>query len=106
MLSNVSSIQVPGFQSFVIEAFATNCCLYSVLDKSFEFRDANTVSPFSVHILGFRCLYVLDAPIGSMVYVPFGFLFFLFVLLSTIFVYFLQLIFFLFLFECICCDLF
>nr|XP_043615501.1 exportin-T isoform X2 [Erigeron canadensis] len=34
--------KVPGFQSFVIEAFATNCCLYSVLDKSFEFRDAST----------------------------------------------------------------
>lgn len=45
-VSNMSSIQVPGFQSFVTEAFATNCCLYSVLDKSFEFRDANTVSPF------------------------------------------------------------
>ncbi|GFP90585.1 exportin-t [Phtheirospermum japonicum] len=35
--------KVPGFQSFIIEAFATNCCLYSVLDKSFELRDANTV---------------------------------------------------------------
>ncbi|KAI8529707.1 hypothetical protein RHMOL_Rhmol12G0246000 [Rhododendron molle] len=34
--------KVPGFQSFVIETFATNCCLYSVLDKSFEFRDAHT----------------------------------------------------------------
>lgn len=38
-----SLFQVPGFRSFVMEAFATNCCLYSVLDKSFEFRDANTV---------------------------------------------------------------
>lgn len=28
----------------MVEAFAMNCCLYSVLDKSFEFRDANTVS--------------------------------------------------------------
>ncbi|RDX61303.1 Exportin-T, partial [Mucuna pruriens] len=34
--------KVPGFRSFVIEAFATNCCLYSVLDRSFEFHDANT----------------------------------------------------------------
>ncbi|KAL0396965.1 UNVERIFIED_CONTAM: Exportin-T [Sesamum calycinum] len=34
--------KVPGFRSFIVEAFATNCCLYSVLDKSFEFRDANT----------------------------------------------------------------
>lgn len=37
------SVQVPGFQSFMIEAFAMNCCLHSVLDKSFEFGDANTV---------------------------------------------------------------
>lgn len=36
--------QVPGFQSFILETFAANCCLYSVLDKSFEFRDANSVS--------------------------------------------------------------
>ncbi|KAI3414887.1 Exportin-T (Exportin(tRNA)) (tRNA exportin) [Psidium guajava] len=35
---------VPGFQKFMVEAFATNCCLYSVLDRSFEFQDANTVS--------------------------------------------------------------
>ncbi|KAH6773370.1 ARM repeat superfamily protein [Perilla frutescens var. frutescens] len=33
---------VPGFQRFIIETFAVNCCLYSVLDKSFDFRDANT----------------------------------------------------------------
>ena len=36
--------QVPGFRTFIIEVFATNCCLYSVLDKSFDFRDANSVS--------------------------------------------------------------
>ncbi|KAL3534066.1 hypothetical protein ACH5RR_002527 [Cinchona calisaya] len=36
--------KIPGFQNFVIEAFATDCCLYYVLDKSFEFCDANTVS--------------------------------------------------------------
>ncbi|KAL6972632.1 hypothetical protein U1Q18_026807 [Sarracenia purpurea var. burkii] len=34
--------KVPGFQTFVLETFAANCCLYSVLDKSFEFRDAHT----------------------------------------------------------------
>ncbi|EPS71317.1 hypothetical protein M569_03439, partial [Genlisea aurea] len=38
--------KVPGFRSFVLEAFATNCCLYSVLDKSFDFQDANTLSLF------------------------------------------------------------
>lgn len=37
-------LQVPGFQTFIIQNFASNCCLYSVLDKSFEFRDANSVS--------------------------------------------------------------
>ncbi|PIN02947.1 Nuclear mRNA export factor receptor LOS1/Exportin-t (importin beta superfamily) [Handroanthus impetiginosus] len=36
--------KVPGFRSFITETFAMRCCLYSVLDKSFEFRDANTVS--------------------------------------------------------------
>lgn len=34
-----------------MDAFATNCCLYSVLDKSFDFGDANTVSNI------FICLY-------------------------------------------------
>jgi len=38
-----NGFQVPGFRSFVIEAFAINCCLYSVLDRSFDFHDANTV---------------------------------------------------------------
>lgn len=42
--SPYSEEKVPGFQGFIIEHFATNCCLYSVLDRSFEFRDANTVS--------------------------------------------------------------
>jgi exportin-T len=27
----------------MIEKFATDCCLYSVLDKSFDLRDANSV---------------------------------------------------------------
>ncbi|KAA0059396.1 exportin-T [Cucumis melo var. makuwa] len=35
--------KVPGFQSFIIEGFAKNCCLYSVLDKSFELHDANSL---------------------------------------------------------------
>lgn len=44
------AVQVPGFQSFMIEAFAMNCCLYSVLDKSFDFRDANTVGVICFYI--------------------------------------------------------
>ena len=35
--------QITGFREFMIEKFATNCCLYSVLDKSFDLRDANSV---------------------------------------------------------------
>ncbi|XP_070053957.1 exportin-T isoform X2 [Nicotiana tomentosiformis] len=49
--------KVPGFQSFVIEAFATNCCLYSVLDKSFEFRDANTLVLFGEIVMAQKVMY-------------------------------------------------
>lgn len=49
--------KVPGFQTFVIEAFATNCCLYSVLDKSFEFRDANTLVLFGEIVLAQKVMY-------------------------------------------------
>lgn len=41
--SKLFAFQVAGFQD-VIKFFATNCCLLSVLDKSFDFNDANTVS--------------------------------------------------------------
>ncbi|XP_071710453.1 exportin-T-like [Rutidosis leptorrhynchoides] len=49
--------KVPGFKSFVIEAFATNCCLYSVLDKSFEFRDVNTLVLFGEILLAQKIMY-------------------------------------------------
>ncbi|KAK7397511.1 hypothetical protein VNO78_18687 [Psophocarpus tetragonolobus] len=49
--------KVPGFRSFVIEAFATNCCLYSVLDKSFEFHDANTFVLFGEIVLAQKVMY-------------------------------------------------
>ncbi|XP_031092044.1 exportin-T-like [Ipomoea triloba] len=49
--------KVPGFQSFIIEVFATNCCLYSVLDKSFEFRDANTLILFGEIVLAQKIMY-------------------------------------------------
>lgn len=45
--------QVPGFRNFVIEKFASNCCFDSVLDKSFELRDANTVSLHCFELLFF-----------------------------------------------------
>lgn len=49
--------KVPGFQSFIIEAFATNCCLLSVLDKSFEFRDANTLILFGELVVAQKVMY-------------------------------------------------
>lgn len=35
----------------MIEKFATNCCLYSVLDKSFDLRDANSVRHVTLLLL-------------------------------------------------------
>ncbi|XP_055825792.1 exportin-T isoform X1 [Solanum dulcamara] len=49
--------KVPGFRSFVMEAFATNCCMYSVLDKSFEFRDANTLVLFGEIVLAQKVMF-------------------------------------------------
>ncbi|CAK9179873.1 unnamed protein product [Ilex paraguariensis] len=52
-----SEEKVPGFQSFVIESFAVNCCLYSVLDKSFEFHDTNTLVLFGEIVLAQKVMY-------------------------------------------------
>lgn len=49
--------KVPGFQKFVIETFATNCCLYSVLDKSFNLRDANTLILFGEIVTAQKVMY-------------------------------------------------
>ncbi|KAK1287212.1 Exportin-T [Acorus calamus] len=49
--------KVPGFRSFIIETFATNCCLNSVLDKSFEFRDANTLILFGEIVTAQKVMY-------------------------------------------------
>ncbi|XP_027349623.1 exportin-T isoform X1 [Abrus precatorius] len=49
--------KVPGFRSFVMEAFAINCCLYSVLDRSFEFHDANTFVLFGEIVLAQKIMY-------------------------------------------------
>ncbi|XP_030969328.1 exportin-T [Quercus lobata] len=55
--SPYSEEKVPGFQGFIIEHFATNCCLYSVLDRSFEFRDANTYVLFGEIVLAQKVMY-------------------------------------------------
>ncbi|KAF3323439.1 exportin-T-like protein [Carex littledalei] len=52
-----SEDKLPGFRSFVIEKFASNCCLYSVLDKSFDFRDANTLLLFSEIMTAQKVMY-------------------------------------------------
>lgn len=49
--------KLPGFQSFIIEEFAPKCCLYSVLDKSFELRDANTLILFGEIVLAQKIMY-------------------------------------------------
>ncbi|KAJ6844968.1 exportin-T [Iris pallida] len=49
--------KVPGFRTFIIEKFATNCCLYSVLDKSFELRDANTFLLFGEIVMAQKVMY-------------------------------------------------
>lgn len=54
---DTSEDKVPGFRNFIIEKFASNCCLYSVLDKSFEFRDANTLILFGEIILAQKVMY-------------------------------------------------
>lgn len=54
---NISEDKVGGFRSFIFEKFATNCCLYSMLDKSFDFRDANTVVLFGEIVLAHKVMY-------------------------------------------------
>ncbi|XP_010937337.1 exportin-T-like isoform X2 [Elaeis guineensis] len=55
--NNNGEDKVPGFRSYIIEKFATECCLYSVLDKSFEFRDANTLLLFGEIVLAQKVMY-------------------------------------------------
>lgn len=35
---------MPGFRQFMVERFAAECCIYKLVEPSFNFRDANTVS--------------------------------------------------------------
>ncbi|CAD6217137.1 unnamed protein product [Miscanthus lutarioriparius] len=52
-----SEDKLPGFRVFMIEKFATNCCLYSVLDKSFDLRDANSLVLFGEIVLAQKIMY-------------------------------------------------
>ncbi|KAF8111268.1 hypothetical protein N665_0076s0251 [Sinapis alba] len=49
--------KVPGFQDFMFNFFATNCCLFSVLDLSFDFNDVNTQVLFGEIITAQKVMY-------------------------------------------------
>ncbi|KAG0621103.1 hypothetical protein M758_4G269300 [Ceratodon purpureus] len=49
--------KVPGFRQFLVERFAADCCIYKVLDPSFNFRDANTVSLFGEIVTALKLMY-------------------------------------------------
>lgn len=49
--------KVPGFRQFLMERFAAECCIYKVLEPSFNFRDANTVSLFGEIVIAQKLLY-------------------------------------------------
>ncbi|KAL3700068.1 hypothetical protein R1sor_018090 [Riccia sorocarpa] len=49
--------KVPGFRRFVVERFASECCMYSVLQTSFDLRDANTFSLFGEIVTAQKMLY-------------------------------------------------
>uniref|UniRef100_A0A7N0RGF2 Exportin-T n=1 Tax=Kalanchoe fedtschenkoi TaxID=63787 RepID=A0A7N0RGF2_KALFE len=49
--------KVPGFRSFIIERFATDCCLYGVVEKSFNLRDAATDILFGEIVIAQKVMY-------------------------------------------------
>lgn len=49
--------KLPGFRVFMIGKFATGCCLYSVLDKSFDLRDANSLVLFGEIVMAQKIMY-------------------------------------------------
>ncbi|KAF0908164.1 hypothetical protein E2562_022964 [Oryza meyeriana var. granulata] len=49
--------KLPGFRVFIIEKFATGCCLHSILDKSFNFRDGNSVALFGEIVMAQKVMY-------------------------------------------------
>ncbi|KAH6557672.1 hypothetical protein KP509_1Z101100 [Ceratopteris richardii] len=49
--------KVPGFRKFIVESFAAKCCVYSVLEPSFNLRDANTFSLFGEIVATQKVIY-------------------------------------------------
>ncbi|CAK9198433.1 unnamed protein product [Sphagnum troendelagicum] len=55
--SRMEEEKVPGFRQFVMERFAADCCVYMVLDSSFNLRDANTFSLFCEIVAANKLIY-------------------------------------------------
>nr|CAD1838027.1 unnamed protein product [Ananas comosus var. bracteatus] len=60
--------KLPGFRSFVIDKFAPNCCFYSVLDESFDFRDANTLLLFGEIVVAQKVITSLPQELAEQYY--------------------------------------
>uniref|UniRef100_A0A0D9X1E9 Exportin-T n=1 Tax=Leersia perrieri TaxID=77586 RepID=A0A0D9X1E9_9ORYZ len=55
--SSEAEEKLPGFRVFMIEKFATGCCLHSVLDKSFSFRDGISTAMFGEIVMAQKVMY-------------------------------------------------
>ncbi|KAH9298639.1 hypothetical protein KI387_030321, partial [Taxus chinensis] len=49
--------KVPGFRNFIIQNFAAACCFYSVIDTTFDFRDAHTITLFGDIVCAQKVIY-------------------------------------------------
>ncbi|MCO5598109.1 hypothetical protein L7F22_052200 [Adiantum nelumboides] len=55
--TRVEEEKVPGFRGFIVETFAAKCCVYSVMEPSFNLRDANTFNLFGEIVAAQRVIY-------------------------------------------------
>eukprot|EP00250_Pteridium_aquilinum_P019445 c24434_g1_i1 orf=571-3564(+) len=55
--TRVEEEKVPGFRGFVVKTFAAKCCVYSVLESSFNLRDANTFNLFGEIVAAQKVIY-------------------------------------------------
>lgn len=53
----VEEEKVLGFRGFVVETFAAKCCVYSVLEPTFDLRDANTFTLFGEIVAAQKVIY-------------------------------------------------
>lgn len=55
--TRIEEEKVPGFRRFIVETFAAKCCVYSVLEQSFDLRDANSISLFGEIVTAQKVIY-------------------------------------------------